>query len=189
MRNSRLVCSQRIINNSPLPFPVWKKGNYRRIKPGSISLMPHIYAINISVSIHTKPNFAKGHRRPLSASIGRSISMVNKFQMFDYPQTSTISILTSHCCQWPLSFLLVIKLQNIGAKWGRLQQYHICLQLAVTSKSLTHSNAEDAFSHLLSYLQVKIVVCPSQVPLVLDNFFFRLRMTFSRESLLNCIFT
>lgn len=117
MRNSRLVCSQRIINNSPLPFPEWKKGNYRRIKTGNIFLMPHTYAINTSISGHTKPYFVKGHARFVSMSIGRSISMVNKFQVSEYHQTSVISILISYCCRWPLSFLLAISLQNICAKW------------------------------------------------------------------------
>lgn len=189
MRNSRLVRSQRIINNSLLPFPVWKKGNYRRIKAGNISLTPHTYAINISVSVHTKPNFAKGHIRFVSTSIRRSISMVNKFQMFDYHQTSAISILISRCCPWLLSFLPVIELQNICAKRVTLQQRkqrNPCLSLAITPKSLTHTNTDDTFSRPFSYLKVRLV--SAQVPLVLDDFFFRLRMTFRGASLLYGIF-
>lgn len=46
-----------------------------------------MYAINILVSVHTKPIFAKGYIRCISTSLRKSISMVNKFQMFDYNQT------------------------------------------------------------------------------------------------------
>lgn len=38
--------------------------------------------------------------------------MVNKFQMPDYHQKSTISILISYYCRWPLSSLLAISLLN-----------------------------------------------------------------------------
>lgn len=123
VRNSSLVCSQRIINNSPLPFTVWKKGNYRRIKTGNISLTQHTYTINISVSVHARPNFVKGHIRFIPTSIRRSISMVNKFQMCDCHQMSTISILISHCCPQFLFFLPVIRLKNICTKREALQQH------------------------------------------------------------------
>lgn len=53
--------------------------------------MPHMHAINILVSVHTKPNFAKGYIRFISTSPRRSISMVNKFQMFDYNQTAQLA--------------------------------------------------------------------------------------------------
>lgn len=48
-------------------------------------------------------------------SIGSSISMANKFQVPDYHQTSTISMLISYYCRWPLSSLLAISLLNVCA--------------------------------------------------------------------------
>lgn len=89
-----------------------KKGNLWKNKDWKYFPYATYIGYKYLKSADTKPDFVKGHIRFALMSIGSTISMVNKFQVPDYHQTSTISILISYYCRWPLSSPLAISLLN-----------------------------------------------------------------------------
>lgn len=98
---------------------------------------------------------------------------------------STTSLLISHYLlfYWPFSFLLVISCKLFVQSRKHSNSTNTAMWLLERKpKSLKHSKAEAAFPCL--EIPVQTVVCPSLWSL-LQPFFFRLRMTSSRASLLN----